>query len=172
MKCGDVHPSGVQCDRDANEPDHAFHQHGEGAFAVHWRNLSELPSVDPPQVPPTSQGKNSWMNGAAGRAKGADRAVDPVPPHSAHRNSSIAWEDYQSRLSRRKREVYTTLLRMKGIWINGIHLHTSGVGGSQGLKRLRELRADFDENPRFGLKIEERPVEDSDWDYRLVDRNP
>lgn len=69
-----------------------------------------------------------------------------------------------SNLSRRE-QVLAYLKDHKNGWVDGPNLANEEVGGSEGLKRLRELRAD-------GYRIEQRrhPSPGRDiWQYRLVD---
>jgi hypothetical protein len=64
----------------------------------------------------------------------------------------------------RKEQVLARLTEAKGEWVNGSELATAAVGGSEGLKRLREARAE-------GWPIEDRrhPHGDRDvWQYRLA----
>jgi hypothetical protein len=66
----------------------------------------------------------------------------------------------------RKQQVLEELLRAEGGWVNGTDLANEAVGGSEGLKRLRELRAE-------GHEIDERRHPDPErtiWQYRLVRR--
>ena len=56
------------------------------------------------------------------------------------------------------------LIMEKGHWIDGPELANEKVGGSEGLKRLRELRAE-------GHQIQERKHPDPDrdiWQYRIT----
>ncbi len=67
-------------------------------------------------------------------------------------------------INTRAQEVLAVLSRAQGQWVNGSALATAEVGGSEGLKRLRELRAS-------GLPIEKRRHPDSRrtiFQYRLV----
>lgn len=63
----------------------------------------------------------------------------------------------------RGEQVLKRLRDASGDWVDGTELATAAVGGSEGLKRLRELRA-------AGHPIEERhhPEGLSIWQYRLV----
>jgi hypothetical protein len=66
----------------------------------------------------------------------------------------------------RKQEVLDRLAAARGDWVNGSELATAEVGGSEGLKRLRELRAE-------GYAIEKRSHPDPDrevYQYRLTTR--
>ncbi len=59
-------------------------------------------------------------------------------------------------------------LQAAGDWVNGPELANEVVGGSEGLRRLRELRA-------AGYQIEERRHPDprrSVWQYRLIGYEP
>ena len=67
----------------------------------------------------------------------------------------------------RQEQVLQRLTEADGAWVDGTELANEQVGGSEGLKRLRELRAS-------GVKIEERPHPDPEraiWQYRLVPSN-
>lgn len=64
----------------------------------------------------------------------------------------------------RKDAVLELLMKNINVWIDGPRIASPEVGGSEGLKRLRELREE-------GHKIENRrhPNKDRDvWQYRLV----
>lgn len=72
----------------------------------------------------------------------------------------------------RQEEVLKALADAHGEWVDGSTLATAEVGGSEGLKRLRELRA-------AGWPIEERRHPDARravWQYRLpaitIEREP
>jgi hypothetical protein len=170
-RCNALKPgtTDIFCDKElGHEGDHS---QGYGGLGHEWDNLDYRngPSL---ATPSNLNDPQSMMLGVIRGAKTRDHALEPPPPpHVARNNSKMAWEDYQGRLAGRKREVFDALFGRLGMWINGINLHTQLVGGSQGVKRVRELRAEFDRNPHFGWRIEERRVEDSDWDYRLVRRD-
>jgi hypothetical protein len=64
----------------------------------------------------------------------------------------------------RQEQVLARLTQANGEWVDGTELANERVGGSEGLKRLRELR-------QAGAPIEERAHPDPDrsiWQYRLV----
>lgn len=64
----------------------------------------------------------------------------------------------------RKEQVLAHLQDHRGQWVNGTDLATAEIGGSEGLKRLRELRAE-------GQPIERRQHPDRSRDifqYRLL----
>lgn len=65
----------------------------------------------------------------------------------------------------RKELVLDRLRAANGEWVSTAELSSKEVGGSEGIRRLRELRAD-------GHNIERRPSPDkatSQWQYRLVE---
>lgn len=65
----------------------------------------------------------------------------------------------------RKAAVLALLRGAHGEWVDGSDIATANVGGSEGLRRLRELReAD-------GWPIERRPhpTRATSWQYRLLD---
>jgi len=64
----------------------------------------------------------------------------------------------------RKQQILDALIQARGNWVDGSKLATEEVGGSEGLRRLRELRAS-------GYKIEERRHPDPRrdiWQYRYA----
>jgi len=64
----------------------------------------------------------------------------------------------------RKEQVLARLASANGGWVDGSELATEEVGGSEGLKRLRELRSEGHE-----IKMRQHPDADRDiWQYRLV----
>lgn len=60
-------------------------------------------------------------------------------------------------------QVANLLVNNVGVWIDGHRLETVEVGGSSGLRRLRELRDDY------GWNIDQRPTATSTDQYRLVE---
>jgi hypothetical protein len=83
--CDSEHPEkpGVACDLPV-EPDHPWHQNGYGGSAIGWKNLLyDVATFEIPperQVPPSTQSRDAWMNGAARNASTADHAPTPVRP--------------------------------------------------------------------------------------------
>lgn len=66
----------------------------------------------------------------------------------------------------RKEQILRFLLKNKNEWVDGTRLTTAEVGGSEGLRRLRELRSD-------GYLIEQRRHPDPGrdiWQYRLIEK--
>lgn len=64
----------------------------------------------------------------------------------------------------RKEQILHLLLEANGEWVDGSRLATEEVGGSEGLRRLRELRSD-------GYRIQQRRHPDPDraiWQYRIM----
>jgi hypothetical protein len=63
----------------------------------------------------------------------------------------------------RKEQVLAMLVRRRGEWVNGTELATAEVGGSEGLKRLRELRAEG-----YPIELRQHPDPNRDiFQYRL-----
>lgn len=86
------------------------------------------------------------------------RNEDPRNAHDAARRIA------PTRGSRREK-VLQYLRDQRGEWIPGYELTTPEVGGSEGLRRLRELRV------KNGYPIESRPSGDgTTWEYRLPRR--
>lgn len=70
----------------------------------------------------------------------------------------------------RKEQVFAILLEHLGLWVDGTMLANEQVGGSEGLKRLRELRADL-AREASPYRIQQRKHPDpgrSIYQYRLV----
>jgi hypothetical protein len=85
----------------------------------------------------------------------------PAPPWPAPR-TTMHDRDLEAEDSARGR-VATLLRKQAGQWVRGSLLASAGVGGSEGLRRLRELRN------RFGWRIEQRRVPGStEREYRFV----
>lgn len=58
-------------------------------------------------------------------------------------------------------------------WVDGTELANAEVGGSEGLKRLRELRADLKAEGRFEIEMRGHPDPSRDiFQYRMVERPP
>lgn len=75
--------------------------------------------------------------------------------------------------SSRKGQVYLYLLIRKGQWVDGPELANEAVGGSEGLKRLRELRSEGEAGGGFRIEARRHPDNFHDiWQYRLVDGPP
>jgi hypothetical protein len=67
----------------------------------------------------------------------------------------------------RKDQILRYLQAHKNEWVDGTDLATAEVGGSEGLRRLRELRA---EQPTIAIQQRRHPNPDRDiWQYRLID---
>jgi hypothetical protein len=80
-------------------------------------------------------------------------------PPTAH----LAAERIQPKRGTRKALVLACLTGAGGDWVDGVIIATPEIGGSEGIRRLRELRDD-------GWNIETRPHPQSEtaWQYRLV----
>jgi hypothetical protein len=93
-------------------------------------------------------------------------ADEPDPRHFARRdgppNSFIAAYRAAPSFNTRKGQVLRRLLNAAGEWVPGHELQTPACGGSEGLRRVRELRE------VHGYAIEERPARvGTTWEYRL-----
>lgn len=79
-------------------------------------------------------------------------------------SSQLAARRVHPTTSKRRAQVLAALQAAKGGWVPGDALHTAEVGGSEGLRRLRELAND-------GWRINKRPApgKPTSWDYRLVE---
>lgn len=74
------------------------------------------------------------------------------------------WPDRPMTRQTRRELVLARLLAADGRWVDGTEIASAHVGGSEGIRRLRELRAE-------GRLIEERRHPDprlTRWQYRLL----
>lgn len=68
----------------------------------------------------------------------------------------------------RKEQVHNRLMEASPEWVDGPELANEACGGSEGLKRLRELRSEV---PATGWSVESRKHPDPErdiWQYRIV----
>ena len=69
---------------------------------------------------------------------------------------------YTANLKTKRDRVLFYLFKRANQWVSGYELTTPEVGGSEGLRRLREARRD-------GWPIESQPMKgNSAWEYRFV----
>ena len=71
----------------------------------------------------------------------------------------------------RKEQVFAYLKVRLNAWVDGTDLATAEVGGSEGLKRLRELRQDLADNGNaYEIQMRGHPDPDKDiFQYRLIE---
>lgn len=95
----------------------------------------------------------------------ACQGPEPVVGGNDPPSSYEAAERAMPKLGTRRREVLDALLwpRDGDGWVDGTELATSRCGGSEGLRRVRELQ-------RQGWPVERRPDPDSatSWQYRIA----
>jgi hypothetical protein len=113
-----------------------------------------------------------WINIAGRRCEQCRKEPPPVTQPKAKamarrdgpRSSQVAAALAAPKAGTRKAKVLAVLQSAAGQWVPGEQLANPQVGGSEGLKRLRELRAD-------GWLIEEKPPPGGDgmWWYRMGD---
>ena len=73
----------------------------------------------------------------------------------------------------RREQVLAMLESRNEEWIDGTELATERVGGSEGLKRLRELRQIGLDNGTYDIERRRHPdIERDIWQYRLVHTAP
>lgn len=73
----------------------------------------------------------------------------------------------------RKEQVFGYLKVRINAWVDGPELANESVGGSEGLKRLRELRQDLRAEGRYDIEMRGHPDPRRDiFQYRLVERSP
>ena len=80
----------------------------------------------------------------------------------AARDNFAYWMETINKVSGRKREVLARLMAADGKWVGGPELANRRCGGSEGLRRLRELR-------ELGYTIEKKRLEGHNYySYRFV----
>lgn len=88
----------------------------------------------------------------------------PCPWHKSRRRP-VDDDDRRISKAQRRAQVLALLTARAGSWVPGPELATAEVGGSEGLRRVRELR----EIRHGGHKIEVRRMTGSDaYEYRLI----
>lgn len=99
----------------------------------------------------------------------APRLFAVPPPLAAHDdppNSHIAAAIVAPVAGTRRERVLAVLTAAGGGWVTGAALCAPDVGGSEGLRRVRELRS-------AGVNVETRPARSgTGWDYRLEPDDP
>ena len=126
---------------------HAEHFAVVGGQPVHWPNEEWERTRRPGSLPLKDMATRVHRNIA--------RREDPV---SAHLAAAVA----EPRRGSRKALVLNYLRQREGMWVNGYDLATPDVGGSEGLRRVRELRSE-------GHAIEVRLKPDTEvFQYRRV----
>jgi hypothetical protein len=91
-------------------------------------------------------------------ARESDVSADPWP------SELVAGDRTEPRPGSRRAKVLARLLDTPGVWVLGHELAAPEVGGSEGLRRVRELR-------EGGWPIERRPASrglSTSWEYRLA----
>lgn len=156
--CGAVHPeiADATCISPSDRTTHVQHfwkPPAFGADALYWPNEDYVPQFRHPLKTEVRRGLRKL---AAQTRSPRARVSDPVSAH-------IAADQIEPAAGQCKANVLAYLQDHRGQWVDGNELETPVTGGDQGLKRLRELRAD-------GHNIENRPHPRGrgTWQYRLV----
>lgn len=153
--CGSPHPEfGITCVADKGS-NHEVHVGRQGMDTITWPRPEYVEGS-----PLGSPGKNrdrQIVQGMKREAKSISRVVRTTDPESAH----IAAARIEPKRGTRKAAVLARL--QQGGWVDGVEIASVEIGGSEGLRRLRELGDD-------GWVIEKRPHPQSDtaWQYRLA----
>lgn len=153
--CGADHPDRpVTCSYREASSKHEEHMGFDGPDMIEWAN-------DQYQPPKSSNPKNNAVKLATIANKVHERER-PIVRTEDPPNAHLAAERIQPKRGSRKSLVLEALRSADGEWVDGTSLETPEVGGSQGTRRLRELRSD-------GWAIEARPHPTSAtaWQYRL-----
>lgn len=165
MVCGSYHPdlNGVRCI--APSMTHADHIAVHGSIPIFWVNED---FVAPGPKLKSKGAIVDFINEAAGNVPPPQRrgtsARPPIVATDDPWSSHVAASRIEPVRGTRKAAVLVALREARGGWVDGSSIATAEVGGSEGLRRLRELReAD-------GWPIERRPSPSSatSWQYRLA----
>lgn len=108
------------------------------------------------------------LRNALAQVESASARLAPVAAKEDPDTSRTAERLIRGARRTRKASVLAVLQESVGTWVDGWVLTQPDVGGSEGLRRLRELEAD-------GIHIEKRPHPDAGlatWQYRLPDYAP
>lgn len=109
--------------------------------------------------PKYSQGWNEALDAMVAELdpRGESRLARANDPSSSHEGA----RRIEPKRGTRKAEVLSRLLADPGVWVPAEDLHTASCGGSEGLRRIRELRRD-------GWNIEVRYRDRSMTEYRIT----
>ena len=151
--CGALHPDNptLAC-QEPLEPPHEWHR-VFGLDCKEWRN--EEYSL-PPMAPRGAQRQTELMVDIARRAT-------PVR-HAPHPNSLRGYERIEPKRGTKAASVLSVLRQARGGWVPGHVLCTPEVGGSEGLRRLRELR-----DQGWPIDSREPPSGEGTDEYRLIE---
>jgi hypothetical protein len=131
--CLAIHPERGRCRRTGP---HAWHYAGYGVDQVRWQNEEWVEPI-----------ANTPRNRLA-------RVVDPPSSHGAAAR-------IEPKTGTRMAKVLAYLTEHPG-WVNGEVLNTPEVGGSEGTRRLRELR-----ELGYDIQLRPNPHSDTAYQYRL-----
>lgn len=151
MSCIEAHPElGVVCDRPLP---HGMHMHGRPPHRVEWRT-------------PVKPSDDATMRDVVA-AIAPEHRGRPIVGRNDPQNAHVAAARIEPKRGTRNALVLLALRSANGDWVEGTYLETPEVGGAQGTRRARELRA-------MGWPIELRPHPSSDtaWQYRLIPEGP
>lgn len=173
-QCNEAHPKHptVRCVTPAgsNHPEHDAP--GAAGLWLSWPNEAYI-AVVTTDARTTRQRIGGMARSVprAERTEPIDQAIaeatlsrSPIVRHDDPASAHLAAERIQPKRGTRKAAVIRFLQAANGEWVDGYAIASPDVGGSEGLRRLRELRRDD------GWPIEERPHPTSatSWQYRLL----
>lgn len=162
--CGAVHPEHPEWVCEARTM-HADHYCVVGAGTRHaephtWTNDAYIATSQRQDHFTTAQ--RSLARGLASR-QSEHRHEPPIVRTNDPWTSHVAAQRIQPKRGTRKAMVLAYLLARPGEWVRGAELANQEVGGSEGLRRARELRT------THGYNVERKPDPESQtsWLYRL-----
>lgn len=123
--------------------------------------MIDEPALPPPPVPVDPEfGRQLRLTD---RRYNPPPAWPPIVANDDPWTSHVAAERIEPKRGTRRAQVLDRLRAAAGAWVPGVDLATRDCGGSEGLKRIRELR-------QLGWPVERRPIRGpgrTAWEYRL-----
>jgi hypothetical protein len=156
--CPAIHPEkGLQCEWDVGKR-HEQHLAYEGRDEVRWPNEGF--------IAPVEDGAHEMVQ-VANQIPRSIPVEPPDPTTLARRedpwSSHLAAERIAPSVNTRMEEVLTRLLAAEGEWVDAPELAHEGCGGSEGLRRVRQLRADL----HWPVERRPHPERRTAWQYRI-----
>lgn len=153
--CGVVHDEYPEVRCVAPQGNHQQHMARREGREVYWPNDDAFPVQlvrDPDRLKDIAREVREAQRDERALARNDD-------PWSSH----LAAQRIYPKLTTRWYKVLALLQERAGQWVSGTEIATPEVGGSEGLRRLRQLRKDY------GWPIERRPdpASATAWQYRL-----
>lgn len=164
--CGAPHPeTGQGCILSVGN--HPQHQAGFGKARTFWDSDSYVPPEPKEsraqQAESRKRTEKLFLEASKQMTPETSALDGPIVRHDDPESAHLAAERIEPKRGTRAFKVLEHLRSVRGEWVDGFDLATEEIGGSEGLRRLRELR-------KAGWDIEERPhpTNDTAWQYRMA----